>query len=327
MNYAAIVALTMLAAAPIASAQGSTAGRPAWPTKPLRLIVAFPSGSSTDTAARTVGNKLALSLGQQVVIDNRAGASGNIGAQTAARAAPDGYTLLLGTTSTHAVAVSVQPNLSYDPIKDFAPVSLLGASPYVLAIHPAVPAGNVKELIALARAKPGQLSYGSAGTASLGHLAGELFSTEARVKFNHVPYKSSALAVLDVLSGRVDLQFGTIAPTLPHIRSGKLRALAVTGATRLAALPEVPTVAESALPGFEVSLWMGVLVPAATPAAIISRLNREITAILNTAETKDALIAQGIEPAPSTPAAFGARIRDEIVKWRKVVKIAKVSGE
>jgi tripartite-type tricarboxylate transporter receptor subunit TctC len=203
---------------------------------------------------------------------------------------------------------------------------MLGSSSYVLAIHPGVSANNVKELIALARAKPGQLTYGSAGTASLGHLAGELFSAEARVKFNHVPYKSSALAVLDVLSGRVDLQFGTIAPTLPHIRSGKLRALATTGAARLAALPEVPTVAEAALPGFEVSLWMGVLAPAATRAAIITRLNREITAILVTAEMTDALVAQGIEPAPSTPAAFGARIRDEIAKWQKVVKIAKLSG-
>ncbi len=327
MNVKYLVTGALLAATLAANAQGATTSASSWPTKPLRLIVPFPPGSSTDAAARAVGARLAISLGQQVVIDNRAGASGNIGAQTAARSAPDGYTLLLGTASTHAVAVSVQPDLKYDPVADFAPVSLVGSSPYVLAVHPGVAANNVKELIAVARARPGQLTYGSAGTASLGHLAGELFSSMAGVKFNHVPYKSSAAAVFDVLSGRINLQFGSIAPTLPHIRSGKLRALAVTGATRLSALPEVPTVAEQALPGFEVSLWMGILVPARTSDAIVSRLNREITAILSTAEMKETLSGQGVEASPSTSSAFGSRIRDEIAKWAKVVKVANVRAE
>ena len=274
-----------------------------------------------------VAQKLSEALGQQVVIDNRAGASGSIGAEMAARAAPDGYTLVLGTTSTHAVAASVNRNLSYDPVRDFSPISLIGSSPYVVAVHPAVAANDLKEFIALAKATPGQLSYGSAGNASLAHLAGELFSIMAGVKLNHVPYKSSALSVLDVLSGRIELQFGSIAPTLPHIRSGKLRALAVTGATRLAALPAVPTVIESGLRGYEVSLWMGILAPAGTPAAIVSRLNRELVATLGTAGIKDALVAQGVEPRPSTPADFAAYIRAEIAKYRNVVKTAGIYVE
>jgi tripartite-type tricarboxylate transporter receptor subunit TctC len=238
------------------------------------LIVPFSPGSATDTIARVVAQKLSEALGQPAVIDNRAGASGSIGAEIAARAAPDGYTLILGTTSTHAIAASVNSKLSYDPVSDFSPISLIGSSPYVVAVHPALAANDLKELIALAKAKPGQLSYGSAGNASLAHLAGELFSLMAGVKLIHVPYKSSALSVLDVLSGRIELQFGSIAPTLPHIRSGRLRALAVTGATRLAALPAVPTVIEAGLRGYEVSLWMGILAPARTPAAIVSYWER-----------------------------------------------------
>jgi tripartite-type tricarboxylate transporter receptor subunit TctC len=289
--------------------------------------VPFSPGSATDTIARVVAQKLSEALGQPAVIDNRAGASGSIGAEIAARAAPDGYTLILGTTSTHAIAASVNPKLSYDPVSDFSPISLIGSSPYVVAVHPALAANDLKELIALAKAKPGQLSYGSAGNASLAHLAGELFSLMAGVKLIHVPYKSSALSVLDVLSGRIELQFGSIAPTLPHIRSGRLRALAVTGATRLAALPAVPTVTESGLRGYEVSLWMGILAPARTPAAIVSRLHRELVAILGTAGVKDALVAQGVEPRPSTPADFAAYIRAEIAKYRKVVKTAGIVAE
>ena len=327
MSRLLLVILALLAANTSAvSAQNDTRDM-AWPAKSIRFIVPFPPGSATDTIARVVAQKLSEALGQQVVIDNRAGASGSIGAEMTARAAPDGYSLVLGTTSTHAVAASVNSNLSYDPVKDFSPISLIGSSPYVVAVHPAVAANDLKELIALAKATPGQLSYGSAGNASLAHLAGDLFSIMAGVKLNHVPYKSSALSVLDVLSGRIDLQFGSIAPTLPHIRSGKLRALAVTGATRLAALPAVPTVNESGLRGYEVSLWMGILAPAGTPAAIVSRLNRELIAILGTAGIKDALVAQGVEPRPSTPADFAAYIRAEIAKYRNVVKTAGIHVE
>ena len=324
MNRVILALLFAVAANAVYGASSASRGDTTWPAKPIRFIVPFPPGSATDAAARLVAQKLGTALGQQVVIDNRAGASGNIGAETGARAAPDGYTLVLGTASTHAVAASVNPHLGYDPVKDFSPISLIGSSPYVVAVHPAVAANNIKEFIALAKGRPGQINYASAGNASLAHLAGELFATMADVKLNHIPYKSSALAVVDVLSGRIELQFGSISPTLPHIRSGRLRALAVTGAARLAALPEVPTVAESGLPGYEVSLWMGILVPAATPFVIVSRLNREVTVILSAADVKDTLVAQGLEPGASTTAAFAVRIRDELAKWRKVVKTAGV---
>ncbi len=318
-----IAGLIIAAAAQAAGAAAAPDAR-TWPAKSIRLIVLFSPGSATDTIARLIAQNLGATFGQQIVIDNRAGASGSIGAEMAARATPDGYTLVLGTTSTHAVAASVNSKLSYDPVKDFAPISLVGSSPYVVAVHPAVAAGSLKELIALAKSRPAQLSYASAGNASLAHLAGELFATMAGVKLNHVPYKSSALSVLDVLSGRIEMQFGSIAPTLPHIRAGRLRALAVTGATRLAAMPEVPTVAESGLRGYEVSLWMGILAPQGTPGTIVTLLNREILTILGTAAIRDALIAQGVEPRPSTPAAFAAYIRDEIAKYRKVVKTAGI---
>jgi tripartite-type tricarboxylate transporter receptor subunit TctC len=299
----------------------------AWPAKSIRFIVPFPGGSASDAAARVVAGKLGDALGQPVVIDNRAGASGNIGVELGAHAAADGYTLTLGTTSTHAVAASVNARLGYDPIKDFAPISLISISPYVLAVHPSVTASNLQEFIALAKSKPGDLSYASAGNASLAHLAGELFSMMAGVKLNHIPYKSSALAVVDLLSGRINLQFGSISPTLPHIRSGRLRALAVTGAARLAALREVPTVIESGLRGYDVSLWYGMLAPAATPAAIVTRLNREVVAILGATDTIDVMVAQGLQPAPMTPAAFAALIRTELAKYRKVSATAGIHAE
>lgn len=326
----AVVAANAVCGAPVdksGAATPSTVTGQGWPTKPIRFIVPFPPGSSTDAAARVVGQKLGETLMQPVVIDNRAGASGSIGCEMAARAAPDGYTLVLGTASTHAVAVSVNSHLRYDPLKDFSPVSLIGSAPYVLAVNPAIAANSVQELVALAKARPGQLSYASAGNASVAHLAGELFATMAGVKLNHIPYKSSALSVIDVLSGRIELQFGSISPTLPHIRSGRLRALAVTGATRLTNLPDVPTVAQSGFPGYEVALWMGILAPAATSPAIVSRLNREVTAILRAADVKEALVAQGLEPSPSTPIAFTTHIRNEITKWRKVVNTAGVTAE
>jgi tripartite-type tricarboxylate transporter receptor subunit TctC len=335
MMRSILALLVMVAANAVCAAQDeksgaattSTSAEQGWPAKPIRFIVPFPPGSATDAAARVIAQKLGQALAQQMVVDNRAGASGSIGCEMAARATPDGYTLVLGTASTHAVAASVNSHLRYDPVRDFSPVSLVGSSPYVLAVHPAVAANSVQKLIALAKTRPGQLSYSSAGNASLAHLAGELFATMAGVKLNHIPYKSSALSVIDVLSGRIELQFGSISPTLPHIRSGRLRALAVTGATRLTNLPDVPTVAQSGLRGYEVTLWMGILAPAATSPAIVSRLNREVTAILRAADVKDALVAQGVEPSPSTPIAFATHIRNEIAKWRKVVTAAGVYAQ
>jgi tripartite-type tricarboxylate transporter receptor subunit TctC len=316
----AIVLLTAAIAAP-ASAQTP------WPAKPVRFIVPFPAGSASDTAARLLAQALTARLGQQLVIDNRGGASGNIGVDVAAHSAPDGYTLVLGTSSTQTLAPSLNSHLSYDPQKDFVPISLLGVAPYVLVVYPAVAANNVRDLIALAKAKPRALNYASAGPASLAHLAGELFASMAGVELTHVPYKSSAQAVIDIAAGRIELQFGTIAPTLPYIRNGQLRPLGVTSTVRVSSLPDVPTIAEAGLPGYDASLWFGLLAPAGTADAIVRRLNGDIVDALATPALKDALIAQGIEPAGSTPEAFAARIADDTKKWRAVITAAGIQED
>lgn len=319
----AVVVLSLFAAVP-AAAQTADA---IWPNRLIRFIVPFPAGSATDTVARLIGQKLSDRLDQQVVIENRAGASGNLGSDAVARAAPDGHTIGLATASTHALAVSLSPNLPYDPIKDFAPVSMIGSAPYVLAVYPGVPAKNIAELVALAKARPRALNYASAGPASMAHLAGALFSNLTGTELTHVPYRSSAQAVLDLTEGRIQIQFGTIAPTLPHIREGKMRPLGVTGATRVSALPDVPTVAEAGIPGYEASLWMAVVAPAATPPGIVGRLNRELTTVLNGADTRRALLAQGMEAQPGTPESLRARIRADIDKWREVIAKAGIRAE
>jgi tripartite-type tricarboxylate transporter receptor subunit TctC len=318
-----IVAASLL----VTGAAVAQTGDAGWPDRPIRLVVPFPAGSSTDIVARIIAQKLAHRLGQQIVIENRAGASGNIGADTVAKAAPDGYTIGIATASTHAVAASLSANLPYDPIKDFAPVSMIGSQPYVLVLYPGLPANNLAELVALAKAKPGTLNYGSAGVASLAHLATALFATMAGVNIVHVPYKSSAQSVTDMITGRLDMQFATIAPTLPNIRAGRLRALAISGKARVAALPEVPTVAESGIAGYEAALWVSLVAPSATPPAIIARLNREVSEILNSSEGKEALVAQGMEPEPGPPEALTERIRSDIEKWRGVVAKAGIRPE
>jgi len=295
-----------------------------WPTRPVRVIAPFPAGSSVDAAMRLLSPHLADSLGQTLVIDNRAGASGAIGSEIAAHATPDGYTLLIGTASTHAVAKVLNPHLSYDPQRDFMPVTLIGSLPYAITVYPAVSANNLQELIVLARARPGEIRYSSAGNASLAHLAGEFFSILANVKLTHVPYKSSALSVLDVIAGRIEMQFGAMTPVLPHIRAGRLRVLAVTGATRIPALPGVPTVREAGLAGFEVTLWMGMFLPAGTPKIIVDRFNREFVAILQKPVVRESFATLGVEPQPTTSAAFAAHIADEIAKWDKVVKTSGI---
>jgi len=307
-----------------AAAQTADSG---WPDRPLRLIVPFPAGASTDIVARIVAQKLGSRLGQQVVIENRAGASGNIGADALAKAAPDGYTLGIATASTHAVAASLSAALPYDPLKDFAPVAMLGGQPYVLVLYPGVPARNLAELVALAKAKPRQLNYGSAGVASLAHLATALFASMAGIEITHVPYKSSAQSVTDMITGRLDMQFATIAPTLPNIRAGQLRALVSSGRTRAAVLPEVPTVAESGLAGYEASLWVALMMPAATSPAIVARLNREVNEILASAEGRDALVAQGVDTEIGTPQAVTEHIRADIEKWRGVVAKAGIKAQ
>jgi tripartite-type tricarboxylate transporter receptor subunit TctC len=315
MARVALALLTALLAAEVAHAQTTDVR---WPERPIRLIVPFTAGSSSDIVARLVAQKLAERLGQPLVVENRVGGGGSIGSGEVARADADGYTLGLANTSTHAVATSVAP-LSYDPVNDFAPVSMLGHSPFVLALNPGVPAQSVQELIALARAKPRVLNYASAGPATLAHLSGALFEKMAKIELTHVPYRGTAQSTLDLLEGRVEMQFGTIPPALTHIRAGKLRALAVTGAVRNPTLPDVPTIAESGLPGYECSLWQAIVAPAATSPAIIARLNREIGAVLADPDLRAAFTEHGVEPQTSSPAALGARIRADVQKWHDVI--------
>jgi tripartite-type tricarboxylate transporter receptor subunit TctC len=318
------IALGLLVAAASGHAQTNDG---TLPDRPLRLVVPFPAGSSTDIVARIIGQKLSGRIGQQVVIENRAGASGNIGADAVAKAAPDGSTIGIATASTHAVAVSLGTHLPYDPIKDFAPVAMIGSQPYVLVLYPGLPARDLAELIALAKAKPGTLNYGSAGVASLAHLATALFASMAGVNITHVPYKSSSQSMTDMITGRLDMQFATIAPSLPNIRAGQLRALVTSGSKRASVLPDVPTVAESGIAGYEASLWISFVAPPATPPAIIARLNREVNDILASAEGKEALVAQGMEPEPGPPGALTERIRADIEKWRGVVAKAGIRPE
>jgi tripartite-type tricarboxylate transporter receptor subunit TctC len=308
-----------------AFAQGS--GDAAWPTKPIRLIAPFPAASTVDVVARVLGQKLSLRLGQQLVVDNRVGASGNLGADAVAKAPPDGYTIGVVTSSTHAVAVTLSPNLPYDPIKDFTPITMIASSPYVLVVSPEVAAKSVPELIALAKRKPGALNYGSAGPASLAHLAGALFATMSDIQIAHVPYKSTAQSVIDLISGRLDMQFATIAPSLANIRAGQLRALAVTSKKRVAALPDVPTMDEEGVRGYEATLWFALVAPAKLPISIASRLNRETVDILNTAEMQETLAQQGFVTEAGPPEALTEQIRADIAKWREVIPKAGISSQ
>jgi tripartite-type tricarboxylate transporter receptor subunit TctC len=304
-----------------------SAASAAYPERPIRFVVPFPPGTTTDVVARLVALRAAEHLGQTIVVDNRAGASGTIGVETVARAAPDGYTWGLGTTTTHALARILNPKLGYDPVRDFAPAALLGDSPYFLTANPALPAANVKELIAHARANPGKLHYASVGNFSVGHLAGELLKKAAGIDMVHVPYKGSNLALIDLLAGRIQLNISTIAASLPHVRAGKLRALGVTSVKRVAVLPQTPTVAESGFPGYQASLWVGAYLPTRTPAQIVARVNRELNATLQLAEVRDALAEQAFEAGALSPEAVGKLMRDETVRWRKVIQDAGLKPE
>lgn len=324
MNTTRIL-LTLCAAACSASITAFAAD--AWPSRPIRLIAPFPAGSSVDAAARVITPRVGEALGQSIVIDNRAGASGAIGAELGARATPDGYTISGGTTSTHALSKALNPHLSYDPEKDFAPITMIGHLPYILAVHPAVAANNLNELIALAKSKPGQIRYTTVGNASMARLGGELLSNLTGIQITPIAYKSSAQSVVDTVAGRIELQFGTMAPVLPHVRSGKLRPLAVTGSTRSPALPEVPTVMESGIKNFEVTLWLAVFAPAKTPRLIVERLNREFSTAIAMPQVRDALIIQGLQPETTSPAAFSRYLTAEIAKWREVARKANLKPE
>jgi tripartite-type tricarboxylate transporter receptor subunit TctC len=320
----AIAALAlMLTAATTAMSQPASADRD-WPQRVIRLIVSSAPGSAGDTVCRIVAQKLSERLGQQFVFDNRPAAGGTVASEALARSAPDGYTVGLVTTSTHAIATIFNANLPYDPIREFAPISVIGSSPYALAVFPGLPAKSVAELVALAKAKPRQLNNAVFGTTSLGHLAGVLFEQYAGVELNHVSYRSSAQAVVDTVAGRVELQFSTLAPAIPLIREGKLRALATTGAKRVASLPEVPTMAEAGLTGYDVALWMGLSAPAGTPPAIVERLNREMSAVLALPDVKDGLLQIGMVAEPGLSSDLAARIEGDIKKWRDVVNKAGI---
>ena len=298
-----------------------------YPAKTVRMIVAYPPGGGTDIVGRTLAQKLGESLGQSVVVENRGGASGNIGTELAARAAPDGYTILMGNVAPNAINVSLFKDLPFDPVADFAPVSLVASTPNILVVHPSTPARTVKEVIALAKAKPGTLNFASAGMGSSSHLAGELFRILAGADIVHVPYKGAGPAMVDVLSGQVQLYFATMPAAMPHVRPGKLAPVAVTSARRSQALPDLPTIEESGVPGYEASTWYGVLAPAHTPAAVVARLHGDIARILTDAALHARLADQGFDPVGSSPEEFGAYIKSEILKWGKVIRDAGIRPE
>jgi tripartite-type tricarboxylate transporter receptor subunit TctC len=299
--------------APLAGAQ------PAYPSKPVRLVVPFPAGGTTDLLARAAAQKLFEAWGQQVIVDNRPGAAGNIGAELVSKAPPDGYTLLMGTVGTHAINTSLYAKMPYDHVKDFTPVILVAGVPNVLVVNPGVPVNSVAELIAYAKANPEKLNFASSGSGTSIHLSGELFKTMTGVQMTHVPYKGSAPALTDLIGGQVQLMFDNLPSSLAFIKAGKLRALAVTGATRAAALPETPTVADT-VPGFEASSWFGILAPAGTPRDIVLKINGEVAKWLASPDAKEKLAVQGANVASGSPEDFAKHIQAETVKWAKVVK-------
>jgi tripartite-type tricarboxylate transporter receptor subunit TctC len=304
----------------IAGPASAVALAQAHPSKPIRLIVPFPSGGVPDIVGRVVAKELAKGLGQSVLVDNRAGAAGTVGVEAGAKSPPDGYTLVLGTTGTLASAPSLYPNVGYDPIKSFAPISLLISAPFLVVVHPSVPATSLSELIGFAKAKPGQLNFGSAGSGGPPHIAGEMFKTAAGVDLVHVPYKGLGTAVVDLITGRIHLMFNQLAPFQTYIHAGKLRPLAVAAPSRIPQLPGVPTAAESGMPGYEVSIWFGLLAPSGTPKTVIVRLNAEVQKALATKEVQNSLTAQGFEPTGGSPEQFLTLIVSEAAKWSRAIK-------
>ena len=316
--------------APIALVPSIAAGaQPAadYPSRPIRLVVPFVAGGSTDIIARVIGQKLAEQWGRQVVVDNRAGANGVIAMEIVARASPDGYTLVLGYVANLGTAQALNPKLPYDPVKDYAPISHIASAPSIGVVHPGVPAKNLQELIALARAKPAAVSFGSAAVGSMGHLSGELINRMAGIRMQHVPYKGGGQAVTDVLAGQIPLVIIGMTAVTPHVRSGRLRAILTTGARRSFAFPEVPTVAEQGFPGFAADAWYGLLAPAGTPRALIEKLNAEVTRIVKLPEAKERLANVGFEIVGSSPDEFAKLIREDIPKWNKVVRESSIRGE
>lgn len=313
-----IAALALAAAAAVQPA----AAQKAYPDKPVRIVVPFAAGGGVDILTRILGQHLTDRLGQQVLVDNRPGAGGNLGSDAVAKSAPDGYTLLMGTTGTHAINPGLYPKLPYDVVKDFKPITLTASVPNLLVVNPQLPAQSPRELIALAKAKPGTLNFGSFGNGTSNHLSGELLKAVAKIDVVHVPYKSAPQAVIDIMNGQVSFAFVNMPLALPHVQSGKLRGLAVTGAKRSAAAPDFPTMAEAGVADFVVESWYGLLAPAGTPDDIVTRLNREVVAVLAKPEVKTAFAQQGAEPITSTPAEFAAQIVEDKKQWAEVIRIS-----
>lgn len=297
-----------------------------YPSKPIRFIAGFPAGGPSDIVTRALAKRMAEMMGQPVVVENRSGAGGHIAAEALVRSAPDGYTVLLAGSFV-TIGPSLNPKLPYDPVKDLAPISLVALNQYVLVTHPAVPARNVKELVRLAKSHPGKLNYGSSGVGAPPHLATELFKTMAQIDAVHVPYKGATPALADLVGGHLDFYIGGISGVLPQVKSGKVRALGVTGSKRSSQLPEIPTIAEAGLPGYEVVTWFGVVAPADTPKDVIGKLNGVLAKVVGEPEMKGYLVAQGLEPATSTPEQFGQLIRSEIPKFAKIIKAAGIKPE
>ena len=317
--------LATLVLGPLASAPA--AAQPAWPTRPIRIVVPFTPGGSTDILARSIGKELQDAWGQPVVIENVPGAGGSIGADKVAKAAADGYTLLMGHIGTLAVNPSLYPNLPYDPVRSFAPVAWVARVPNVLVVHPSVPARTVQDLVALAKARPGQLAYGSGGNGSAANLATEYFKLRTGASLLHIPYRGTAPAVTDLMGGQIQLLFTGAPAVLGQIRTGQLRAIAVSSPGRLDALPAVPTVAESGYQDFEADQWYGVVAPAGTPPAVVAKLNAQINQSLNTPELKARLNGEGAVAISATPEAFGAHIAREIARWQPVIKSGRVKAD
>jgi len=324
MNFAALSRISVLLT--LAGIQSAVYAAD-YPSKPIRMIVGFAAGGGTDTTARAIAQKMSAAMGEQVVVDNRPGAAGNVATELVVRGPADGYTILMGTIAALAINPTLYGNLAFDPIKDLAPVSQAVNSSNILVVHPSVQAKSVQELIALAKAKPGTLNYGSSGIGGTGHLAGVLFDELAGTKMTHVPYKGGGPAMIELVGGQVQLVFATPPTAVPQIKSGKIRGLAVTTLKRSSVMPDLPTISESGLKGYDANNWYGVVVPVKTPKPIVTRLNTEIVKALNAPDLKELFFTQGLDPAPSTPEQFGAYIKSELGRWAKVIKASGAKAD
>ncbi|MDQ3025515.1 MAG: tripartite tricarboxylate transporter substrate binding protein [Pseudomonadota bacterium] len=312
--------IARMTAALIAAAAATLATAQPYPTKPIKFIVPFPPAGSTDLSARAVAGKLGERIGQPVIIENRPGAGGNIGTDVVAKSAPDGYTLIVGTVGTHGINPSLYSKMPYDHVKDFAPVILLSKTPNVLVVNPSLPVNSVADVIRLAKSKPNELTFASSGSGTSIHLSGELFKTMAGVQMTHIPYKGSGPMLIDLISGQVNMAFDNLSASMQHIKAGKLKALATTGTQRPPNLPDLPTIAEAGLAGYDSTSWNAIFAPAGTPREVVDRLNREIRAILESPETRKFFTEQGAEAGGGTPAELAEFVRAETAKWQKVVK-------